>query len=263
MRLQELVVKLPNLLRTSSPQYLLSWIWAIFWMRCASLLRSTGFSKYGRIPTRLAILFMPPYKARNGLALVNPHGYVSPSAAIHHTDLQLERHVFLGDRVTIFQHKEGGPVRLGERVYLHNDCTIEVDRGGSVEIGAKTHIQPRCQFTSLLAPIQIGRGVQIAPGCAFYSYDHSILPDRLISEQPCETKGAIVIGDDAWLGYGVVVLSGVRIGAGAVIGAGSVVTHNIPDGAIAVGSPARVVKMRRDLVAAETLKPEQIAELVN
>lgn len=263
MRLQDLVAKLPTLLRTRSPRYLLSWIWAVFWMRFASLLRSAGLSKYGRIPTRLAILFLPPYKARNGLAIVSPHGYISPNAAIHHNDLQLGKHIFLGDRVTIFQHTDGGKVLLRDRVYLHNDCTIEVDKGGSVEIGEKTHIQPRCQFTSLLAPIQIGRGVQIAPACAFYSYDHSILPDRLISEQPCETKGAIVIGDDAWLGYGVIVLSGVRIGTGAVIGAGAVVTHNIPDGAIAVGSPARVVKMRSDLAAAGTLKSEQIARFIN
>jgi virginiamycin A acetyltransferase len=40
------------------------------------------------------------------------------------------------------------------------------------------------------------------------------------------------------------VLSGVRIGAGAVIGAGSVVTRDVPDGGIAVGNPARVVRFR-------------------
>ena len=62
-----------------------------------------------------------------------------------------------------------------------------------------------------------------------------------------QTKGGIVIGDDAWLGVGVIVLDGVKIGKGAVVGAGSVVTRDIPDGAIATGVPARVVKMRRDL----------------
>jgi acetyltransferase-like isoleucine patch superfamily enzyme len=84
----------------------------------------------------------------------------------------------------------------------------------------------------------------IAPNCAFYPYDHGILPGKPIREQPLETKGDIIVGDEAWLAFGVIVLSGVKIGSGAVIGAGSVVTSDIPDGAIAVGAPARVVKMR-------------------
>ena len=51
----------------------------------------------------------------------------------------------------------------------------------------------------------------------------------------------------AWLGYGVFVSSGVRIGKGAVVGAHSVVTKSVPAGAIVAGVPARVVKMREDL----------------
>jgi acetyltransferase-like isoleucine patch superfamily enzyme len=49
------------------------------------------------------------------------------------------------------------------------------------------------------------------------------------------------------LSGGVIVLNGVKIGNHAVIGAGSVVISDVPDGAIAVGSPARVVKMRSDI----------------
>ena len=65
--------------------------------------------------------------------------------------------------------------------------------------------------------------------------------------QPVWTKGGIIIGDDVWLGVGVNVLDGVRIGKGAVIGAGSVVTKDIPKGAIAAGVPAQIVKIRSDL----------------
>jgi len=53
--------------------------------------------------------------------------------------------------------------------------------------------------------------------------------------------------NDAWLGVGVVVLDGVKIGEGAVVGAGSVVTRDVPDNAIAVGIPARVAKTRREI----------------
>ena len=90
----------------------------------------------------------------------------------------------------------------------------------------------------------IGNVVDIAPNCAFYSYDHGFAPDRPIREQPLKTKGDIVIEDEVWIGVGVIVLNGVRIGKGAVIAAGSVVVKDIPKYAIAVGAPARVVKMR-------------------
>ncbi len=87
----------------------------------------------------------------------------------------------------------------------------------------------------------------IAPNCALYPYDHGVAPDKPISAQPLQSKGSITIEDGAWLAFGVIVLGGVRIGKGAVIAAGSVVTTDIPDGAIATGAPARVVKMRSDM----------------
>jgi acetyltransferase-like isoleucine patch superfamily enzyme len=69
----------------------------------------------------------------------------------------------------------------------------------------------------------------------------------IIRKQPLQSKGGIIVGDEAWLSVGVIVLNGVKIGSHAVIGAGSVVTSDVPDGAIAVGSPAKVVKMRSDI----------------
>jgi acetyltransferase-like isoleucine patch superfamily enzyme len=54
----------------------------------------------------------------------------------------------------------------------------------------------------------------------------------------------VVIGAGAWLGANAVVI-GCTVGDGAVIGAGAVVTSDIPAGAIAMGAPARVVRMRR------------------
>jgi acetyltransferase-like isoleucine patch superfamily enzyme len=92
--------------------------------------------------------------------------------------------------------------------------------------------------------ISIGEHVAIAPGCAFYSYNHGTDPDELIKRQPIETKGGIKIGDGVWLGFGVIVLDGVSIGSGAIVGAGSVVTEDIPEKAIAVGNPARVILHR-------------------
>lgn len=55
---------------------------------------------------------------------------------------------------------------------------------------------------------------------------------------------AVTIGHDVWLGHGVIVMAGVNIGTGAVIGSGAVVTKDIPPYAVAVGVPAKVIKMR-------------------
>lgn len=216
--------------------------WSLFWMRFA------GLSFSGRIATWLATLFAPPYYERRRLARYNPQGYVAPSASIHHPNLHLGAHVFIGDRVFIFQDKNGGAVEIAQRVHLYGDTCIQTGDGGSLQIGPDTHIQPRCQFSAYKAPIQIGRGVQIAPNCAFYPYDHGIAPGQLIKSQPLQTKGGIIIDDDAWLGFGVIVLDGVRVGKGAVVGAGAVVTRDVPDGAIAAGVPARVVNMRSNIV---------------
>lgn len=70
-------------------------------------------------------------------------------------------------------------------------------------------------------------------------------PDVPIREQGITAQG-ISIEDDVWLASGVIVLDGVHIGQGSVVGAGSVVTEDLPAYSIAVGSPARVVRDRRE-----------------
>jgi len=228
--------------------------WARFWMRFA------GLTRFGRMATWLATWATPPYKARAFLAKLNLRGFVAPDASIFHSDLRRGEHVFIGERTVIYQGHEGGPVVLGDGVHLHRDSIVETGMGGSVVIGAHTHIQPRCQFSAYKGSIHIGRGVQIAPNCAFYPYDHGIDPGELISKQPIQSKGDILVDDDAWLGVGVCVLDAARIGKGAVIGAGSVVTGNIPDYSIAVGVPARVVKSRFDLAPGAALESRRVVQ---
>jgi len=215
--------------------------WTRFWMRFA------GLGVMGRLATRMAACTAPPHKARHRLAHMNPRGYISAKAILHHTDLTLGANVFMDDRVVIFQRQKGGPLEVGDRVCIYRDTILETGYGGSLSIGNDSSIHPRCQINAYVSHVQIGNGVMIAPSCAFYPYDHGFLPDKPIRKQPLQSKGGIIIEDEAWLGYGTIVLGGVRIGKGAAIGAGSVVTHDIPAGAIAVGNPARVVKMRADM----------------
>jgi acetyltransferase-like isoleucine patch superfamily enzyme len=223
-------------------------------------MRSAGLTRWGKIATRFATWGTPPYKGRSYLAQLNEHGFAAPDASIFHRDLRRGEHVFIGERVVIYQAHQGGPVELGDGVHLHRDSIIETGQGGSVIIGAHTQIQPRCQFSGYKGSIRIGRGVQIAPYCAFYPYDHGVEPGYLIIKQAIRSKGDIVIGDDAWLGVGVCVLDGARIGKGTVIGAGSVVTGDIPDYSIAIGVPARVVKSRAELISSDALEPQNITK---
>jgi acetyltransferase-like isoleucine patch superfamily enzyme len=211
--------------------------WTRFWMRFS------GRGLWGRTATRLATLGVPPYKSRLFLAKLHPHGYVSPSAIVHHDDLRMGEHVFIGDRVVIYQTRSGS-VRIGDAVHMYADIVVETGDEGTLEIGAETHIHQGCRISAYKGSIRIGRSVGIAPNCGLYPYNHGVVAGELIRNQPLETRGGIVIGDGVWLGFGVVVLDGVRIGNGAVVAAGSVVTRDIPDDAIAVGSPARVVGMR-------------------
>lgn len=212
--------------------------WVCFWMRYA------GLSRFGRFATRLATWFALPHKASSYLAYLNPRGYVAHTAVIYHGDLSFGKNILIGDRVIIYQAENGGRVELGDRVCILRDTILETGYGGYIKIGPTTWIHPRCQLNAYVAPIEIGSGVDIAPNCAFYSYDHGFGPNIPIREQPLQTKGSIKIDDQSWLGVGVTVLSGVHIGKGAVVGAGSLVVHDIPDGAIAVGRPARVIRMR-------------------
>lgn len=84
-----------------------------------------------------------------------------------------------------------------------------------------------------------------------------------------QTKGAITVGDDVWLGHNAMVMSGVKIAQGAVVAAGALVTRDVPPYAIVAGNPARVVKYRfSEAVIQELLKinyshvsPKQMAEI--
>lgn len=212
--------------------------WIRFWMALA------GQSLPGRMASMLAAWAVPPHFGRVRLAALVRKGFIAPSARIHHAHFITGPHLMIDDRVLIVDNRSGGTVEFGSYVRICRDCILETGPEAGIYIGDGTFIQPRCQLSAHKAAIRIGRRVQIASGCAFYPYDHGMSAGTPIWEQPLTTRGDIVVGDDAWLGHGVIVLSGVRIGEGAVIGAGAVVTRDVPPKAIAVGNPARVVAMR-------------------
>lgn len=91
-----------------------------------------------------------------------------------------------------------------------------------------------------VATVTIGDDVQIGPNVQLLTATHPIEAgprrDKWEAAQP------ITIGDNVWLGGGVIVLPGVTIGADTVVGAGAVVPKDLPAGVVAVGNPARIVR---------------------
>ena len=91
-----------------------------------------------------------------------------------------------------------------------------------------------------VARVSVGDDVQIGPNVQLLTATHPIAPGP--RRDKWEAAEPITIGDNVWLGGGVIVLPGVTIGADTVVGAGAVVTKDLPAGVVAVGNPARVVR---------------------
>ena len=162
-------------------------------------------------------------------------------------------------------------VRLGRNVYLDHGVYLHACPRG-ITIGADTLVMhgavlhvynfrdlpsagitigERCIVGELSVirgqgGVSIGNDVLIAPQVQVLAVDHVMQSARVpIMQQGLTTRG-ITIEDGVWLGAGAIVTDGVRIGRNAVVGAGAVVTRDIPAGAVAVGVPARVVRMLED-----------------
>ena len=134
--------------------------------------------------------------------------------------MKVDESVFIADGAKV----------LGENVEIGADCSIwynavvRCDEGERVHVGEKTNIQDLCMVhTSPANPTNIGNSVTIGHSCIIHG---------------CK------IGDNSLIGMGSIILDGAVIGKNCIIGAGSLVTKNteIPDGSMAFGHPAKVVK---------------------
>lgn len=114
-----------------------------------------------------------------------------------------------------------------------------IDLGKNISIGARCFVN--FSLTALdVAAITIGDDVLIGPNVQLLTPTHPVEPDP--RRDKWEAAQPITIGDNVWLGGGVIVCPGVTIGENSVIGAGAVVTRDIPANVVAVGNPARVVR---------------------
>lgn len=132
-------------------------------------------------------------------------------------------------------------------------------KSGLVQVGEGTYGDPIVHWWNQSSKVVIGKYCSIADGVVFIlggehrtewksTYPFYAFPKKwknpelkLISPA---TKGDINIENDVWIGYGAIVLSGVRIGNGAVIGAGSVVTKDVAPYSVTAGNPAKHIRWR-------------------
>jgi len=124
---------------------------------------------------------------------------------------------------------------VGEGVVIQP--TFRCDYGSNISIGAGTFVNYDCVMLDV-APIRVGAACQLATRVQLLAATHPVDPDA--RRAGWESGRPITIGDNVWLGGGVIVCPGVSIGDDTVVGAGSVVTRDLPSGVVAFGNPARV-----------------------
>ncbi|NJC72601.1 sugar O-acetyltransferase [Planosporangium thailandense] len=113
------------------------------------------------------------------------------------------------------------------------------DYGYQTFIGARTFANFGLVCLDV-ATVTIGDDVQLGPNVQLLTPTHPLEPDP--RRDKWEAARPIAIGDNVWLGGGVIVCPGVTIGANTVVGAGAIVTRDLPPNVAAVGNPARVVR---------------------
>lgn len=135
---------------------------------------------------------------------------------------------FTCGRGTIFYARNR--IELGRDVYFGRYCSIECDAqvGNEVLVANQVAFVGRVDHDSrqIGTPIRFARSIR----------DPAYVPD------PSRTR--IVVGDDVWIGYGAIVLSGVTIGEGAIVAAGALVTRDVSPFSIVGGVPARELGRR-------------------
>jgi maltose O-acetyltransferase len=116
---------------------------------------------------------------------------------------------------------------------------LAMDYGYQTTIGAGTFINSGAVILDV-GRVSIGADVQIGPNVQLLTPTHPL--EAELRRSGAEAAEPITIGDNVWLGGGVIVCPGVTIGQDAVVGAGAVVTGDLPPRVLAVGNPARVIR---------------------
>lgn len=135
---------------------------------------------------------------------------------------------------------------IKDYAWIEEYCKIGISKSEKQEtclkIGDRFYIN-RFSIIDCHYKITIGDRVQIGPHCYICDFDHDLKVDLTQPFHRMDDSFAeVTIGDNVWIGAGVIILKGVTIGENAVIGAGCVVTKDVPANTVAVGNPQKIIK---------------------
>lgn len=167
----------------------------------------------------------------------------------HGVTLRHPHKIRLGDNVvidegTVLDAKGRGNrgISIGSRVFIGRFSSVNT-KDGDITLEDDVNVGTFCTIFSA-SQVVVGRGTLIAGYSYLIGGGHDFdRTDVAIREQGRPSKG-IRIGPDSWIGAGVSVLDGVSVGRGVVVGANAVVTRDLPDFAVAAGTPAQVLRTR-------------------
>ena len=138
---------------------------------------------------------------------------------------------------------EAARIELGQSCFLGRFSTIAA-KGGPIVLGDAVNISSHCRIASQ-SRIEIGDSVLIASYVYIGPGNHRTEDaDKPIMEQGMEIRDGVKIGSNTWIGARASILDGVKIGRDVIVGAHSLVTEDVPDRAVVVGVPARVLRIR-------------------
>jgi len=148
----------------------------------------------------------------------------------------------ISDDVVLVNYGEGR-LTLGERSKIESGSVLsfagEGDGHGRLDIGADTWIGQYNNFRCGNGTVRVGANCLISQFCSLVATSHEFSARVPIAQQGSRTERAgVTLGDEVWLGAGVIVLPGVNVGRGGVIGAGSVVTRSTGEYEVWAGVPA-------------------------
>ena len=146
-----------------------------------------------------------------------------------------------------------GLARVHPLAWVHPTADVRTD----LVAGPYAFISFHCL---VMRDVEIGRYSMLAPRVAIIGVDHQYdLPGTPMFFSPRPDPVRTVIEDDVWVGFGAVIMQGVRIGRGSVVAARSVVTRDIPPYEIWGGIPARKIKDRFESSADRCLHDEMLS----